>query len=78
MSLPDFEHRSLRVRCKGWVCEHERKAAEYGLTLATLCDLVLGEDAQDRSDKALVRAVAKLVRASSQTDGTERHAGGNR
>lgn len=55
------------VRCSAWVCEHERRAAAYGLTLATLCDLVLGEDAQDRSDDALVRAVSKLVRASSQT-----------
>jgi hypothetical protein len=59
---------STAVRCKGWVCEHERRAAAYGMTLATLCDLVLGEDAKDRSDDALVRAVSKLVRVSSQAD----------
>jgi hypothetical protein len=39
----------------------ESKSAAQGLTLATLCDLVLGEDAQDRSDDALVRAASKLA-----------------
>jgi hypothetical protein len=36
------------------------------LTLATLCDMVLGEDAADRSDDALIRAVGDLVRNSGQ------------
>jgi hypothetical protein len=31
------------------------------LTLVTLCDIVLGEEAQDRSDEALIRAVRGLV-----------------
>ncbi|MEO7099048.1 MAG: hypothetical protein ABI162_06780, partial [Luteolibacter sp.] len=43
----------------------EEVALRYGLTLVTLCDLILGEDAEDRSDAALVRAVSKLVRAPS-------------
>lgn len=36
-----------------------------GLTLATLCDMVLGEDAADRSDEALIRAVRFLLDAVS-------------
>jgi len=32
------------------------------LTLATLCDMVLGEDAKDRSNDALVRGVGRLLR----------------
>ena len=32
------------------------------LTLATICDMVLGEDAEDRSNAALVQAVGRLVR----------------
>ena len=31
------------------------------LTVATLCDLVLGEDAEDRSNAALVRAVKAIM-----------------
>ena len=37
------------------------KSAERGLTLATLCDMVLGEDAEDRSDDALIRAVGTMM-----------------
>ena len=33
------------------------------LILATLCDMVLGADADDRSDDALVRAVGEMKRA---------------
>lgn len=36
------------------------EGAIRGLTLATLCDMLLGEDATDRSDDALVRAAWKL------------------
>ncbi len=36
------------------------KLADAGLTLITLCDMVLGEDAEDRSDDALIRAVGRL------------------
>lgn len=32
-----------------------------GLTLATLCDMVLGEDAMDRSDEELIREVRSLL-----------------
>ena len=48
-----------------------------GLTLATLCDMVLGEYAEDRSDDALIRAVGTLIRerdeATSQVKRLERH-----
>jgi len=37
------------------------KPAERGLTLAILCDMILGEDAEDRSDDALIRAVERLL-----------------
>jgi predicted XRE-type DNA-binding protein len=40
--------------------------ADHGLTLATLCDLVLGEDADDRSDTALIRGVSRLVRGRDE------------
>lgn len=40
----------------------KQKLAKAGLTLATLCDLVLGEDSLARSDEALIREVAKLAR----------------
>lgn len=46
--------------------EHESERAQsllhHGVTLATLCDMVLGADAADRSDDALVRAVGELQR----------------
>ena len=35
--------------------------AKRGLTLATLCDMVLGEDATDRTDDALIRRVRFLL-----------------
>ena len=40
-------------------------ANEQGLTLATLCDMVLGEDAEDRSDDALIRQVGLIQRMLS-------------
>ena len=40
----------------------EKKLNDAKLTLATLCDMVLGEDAKDRSDDALVCAVGELKR----------------
>lgn len=39
-----------------------------GLTLATLCDMVLGEDAMDRSDEALIRAVRELLNIKEVVD----------
>lgn len=36
------------------------RAAKLDLTLATLCDMVLGEDAKDRSDEALLAGVRRL------------------
>ena len=35
---------------------------QRGVILATLCDMVLSEDAADRSDEALLRAVRSLMR----------------
>jgi hypothetical protein len=43
------------------------KYALQGLTLATLCDIMLGEDAEDRSDEELVRVVANLMRSKLKT-----------
>lgn len=40
----------------------KQRADLANMTLATLCDMVLGEDATDRSDDALVRAVGTLKR----------------
>jgi len=40
------------------------------LTLATLCDMVLGEDAEDRSNLALIRRVGRLLRFTSVTHNT--------
>ena len=35
--------------------------AHRGLTLATLCDMLLGEGAEDRSDDALIRRARELL-----------------
>ena len=40
----------------------EKELNDAKLTLATLCDMVLGEDANDRDDDALVRAVGVMKR----------------
>jgi hypothetical protein len=37
-----------------------RITREHALTLGTLCDMVLGEAAEDRSDKTLIRAVGEM------------------
>jgi hypothetical protein len=47
----------------------ERQLADARLSLATLCDMVLGLDASDRSDKALIRAVGKMMRQELQPCG---------
>lgn len=39
----------------------DKQNRERGMHLATLCDMVLGEDAKDRSDEALIRGVRKLI-----------------
>lgn len=39
---------------------------QRGLTLSTLCDMVLGEDAADRSDEALIRGVRRMLIALSE------------
>ncbi len=39
----------------------ERKCAEQGLNLATLCDMVLGENAEKRDDKTLISAVRGIL-----------------
>lgn len=43
-----------------------RHSADQGLTLATLCDLILGEAADDRSDTALIRGASVLVRGRDE------------
>jgi hypothetical protein len=40
----------------------ERQNALQGLHLATMADVVLGEDAKDRSDETLVREVCRMAR----------------
>ena len=40
----------------------KEKCLADGLTLATLCDMVLGERAENRSNFALIRAIGKLIR----------------
>ncbi len=43
----------------------ERKNALQGLHLATMADVVLGENAEDRSDETLVREVCRMAREHS-------------
>jgi hypothetical protein len=47
-------------------CSRLRDAKDDNLTIATLCDLVLGEAAEDRSNTTLVLAVGALVRKESR------------
>ena len=51
--------------------EHESERAQsllhHGVTLATLCVMVLGADAADRSDDALVRAVGEMKREREES-----------
>ena len=52
-----------------WINEVQltrRELDEAQLTLATLCDMVLGENAADRSDDALIRAIGNLIRKDEQ------------
>jgi hypothetical protein len=46
----------------------KERRLDDGLTLATLCDMVLGEDAEDRSNYTLIRAIGKLARACPELD----------
>lgn len=55
--------RELALRAK--VETLERKNALQGLHLATMADVVLGENAEDRSDETLVREVCKMAREHS-------------
>ena len=49
-------------------CIMLRKEHDYAnLTLATLCDMVLGEDAVDRSDTALIKAIGTMIRNNKCT-----------
>lgn len=41
--------------------DYKTLAAERGLTLATLCDLVFGGDAPSATDEELIREIRKLV-----------------
>lgn len=50
------------------------KAVRQGLTLATLCDMVLGEDATQRDDETLIRSVRVLLsRACAPISGETWH-----
>lgn len=40
----------------------DERALQSELTIATICDMILGEDALDRSDEHLIRAVDALLR----------------
>lgn len=46
------------------VCFWRDKADSQGLVLATLCDMVLSEDAPKRDNETLVRAVRALLNTS--------------
>jgi hypothetical protein len=46
----------------GKVKQLEREKALQGLHLATMADVVLGENANDRSDETLVREVCRMAR----------------
>lgn len=43
----------------------DERALQAELTTATLCDMLLGEDALDRSDETLIRAVGLLLRVAN-------------
>lgn len=60
----DEEIARLREEISKWITEAQltrKERDDYGLTLATLSDMVLGENAKDRSDEALIRAVRGLL-----------------
>ena len=46
----------------------KEKRLDDGLALATLCDMVIDEDAEDRSNWALIKAVGKLIRSCPELD----------
>lgn len=50
---------------------YREKADKQGLTLVTLCDMVLGENADDRSDEALVRATRGVLEKAEALDWLE-------
>jgi hypothetical protein len=59
------QNSSVADYCKHWEARAEQaegKVAEQGLTLACLCDGILGEDAADRSDQTLLRAACTMKR----------------
>ena len=64
--LERFHEAYFKWFCRGLSvgAPYIKVAAEQGLHLATLCDMVLGEDAPDRSDDALIRAVRELLNKS--------------
>ena len=49
------------------VCYWRKRHDAQGLTIATLCDIVLGENAGDRSDDALIRGVRRLIDGGLKT-----------
>jgi len=66
--LHALDHRSDEQHCTcvppllGKVKQLEREKSLQGLHLATMADVVLGENAEDRSDETLVREVCKMAR----------------
>jgi len=59
---PDEQHCTCVAPLVGKVKQLEREKALQGLHLATMADVVLGENAEDRSDETLVREVCKMAR----------------
>lgn len=56
----------------------QSEANGQGLTLAILCDVVLGENAEDRSDEDLIWAVGELIRERDRlSDLLETHSTSN-
>jgi len=58
----DEQHCTCVVPLLGKVKQLEREKSLQGLHLATMADVVLGENAEDRSDETLVREVCKMAR----------------
>ena len=59
---PDEQHCTCVAPLVGKVKQLEREKALQGLHLATMADVVLGENAEDRSDQTLVLEVCRIAR----------------
>jgi hypothetical protein len=69
MGVDVIEQVAQLTEVQKWINEVQltrQELAKANLVLATIADLVLGEDAQDRSDDALVKEVGRLVREKEE------------